>query len=353
MSPRPIADAPSTVPRRLSSDHLRAIFESPDLYPLKIDFQKRVVLFVRMSEGTYRNSVFLDGRTRHLGTETYEIRLDDMLLSQASIPSIAKRVHYILHPTFSCSTLLARYFELIPTCFVLKEPMLLSQIALVPPGSVLDWDDLFRMSIRLLTRTYRPGDVPIIKAHEPCNPLANQLLESNGGATITFLMIPLRQFVLAVLKLDSRRKWVRTRIPAAAIAARCDALMHIKPEDLSDGQAAAYLWLVNMFVLRQLRSGKHSRRVHWVNGDKLADMPDATLKIIMAKCGVSVDKSRLQMMIEDPLVGRYSKDLSRPFGPGQRHAEMTTLERCFGSDADDAIKWAASQELQCDLPKDR
>src|SRR6267154_1808610 len=101
---------------------VRQVFSSPEFYPLRIDFQRRIVQFVRMSRDTYRRSVFLDFRTQHLGTGVYEIRLDDLLFGIADLPTANKAVHYILHTTFCCSTLLARYFELLESCFVLKEP---------------------------------------------------------------------------------------------------------------------------------------------------------------------------------------------------------------------------------------
>jgi len=336
----------------LPAGRLIAIFDSPELYPLRIDFQKRMISFVRMSQETYRNSVFLDTRTQYLGKEVYESRVDDILLRDACVSPVAKRVHYILHPTFSCSTLLARYFELVPSCIVLKEPMLLTQMALVPQATVRDWDQLFLMSVRLLTRTYSPDDLAVIKVHEPCNALASRLLDCDDRATITFVIGPLRQFVLAVLKSKYRRDWVRTRVPFAAIAAQCPPLMHINPGDLSDAEAAACLWLVNRFLYEQLRSGKHRARVHGLNGNHLADSPAATLRAVMSKCSLALDEPRLKMMIENPLVSRYSKDVSRRYGAVQRHEEMAELECRFGADADGAMQWAASRGMECELSGD-
>jgi hypothetical protein len=347
-----IAASPRDENNPLLTSHIGAIFDSPEFYPLGIDFQKRTIAFVRMSQETYRNSVFLDSRTQYVGKDVYESRVDDILLRDASVPAIAKRVCYILHPTFSCSTLLARYFELIPSCLVLKEPMLLTQMALVPQRTIRDWSHLFHISVRLLTRTYCPGDLAVIKVHEPCNALADRLLDCNDHATIIFLISPLRQFVLAVLKSQSRRDWVRTRIPFAAIAAQCPTLMHINTNNLNDAQAAAYLWLVNRFIYEQLHCGRHRSRVHLLNGNCLADSPETTLRDLMPKCEVVLDEPRLKVMIHDPSIRRYSKDLSRPYRPAQRREEMAALERCFSTDADGAMKWAASFGMGYDLSED-
>ena len=102
------------------------LLSSPELYPTSIDFDRRTVVCVRMTPDTYRDSVFLDNRTKYRGTEV-RFRLDDVIFAARQVPP--KRVHYILNTAYCCSTLLARCFELIPTCFVLKEPRALVQIA--------------------------------------------------------------------------------------------------------------------------------------------------------------------------------------------------------------------------------
>jgi hypothetical protein len=63
--------------------------------------------------------------------EFYEVRLDDIFLVIRTLQPPPKRSHYILQTTYCCSTLLCRYLELLPTCFVLKEPLLLTQLAYI------------------------------------------------------------------------------------------------------------------------------------------------------------------------------------------------------------------------------
>jgi hypothetical protein len=165
-----------------------------------MDFARSVLKFVRMSRDTYRDSVFLDDRTRFLGNQAFEMLLDDILFAASCKPKAIRPIHYILHTTFCCSTLLSRYFELLEFCFVLKEPLLLTQLALTPPQSVSQWDVVFDVGVKLLTRTYEPNQIVVIKPHEPCNVLAERLLKHDDRSTVTFLITPLRQFLLAILK---------------------------------------------------------------------------------------------------------------------------------------------------------
>src|SRR5439155_14737034 len=104
-----------------ATDPLPDVLTSPDFLPLRIDPNRRVMTFVRMSLDAYRDSVFLDGRTRRVTSDAYELRLDDLLFADANRSIDSATAHYVLHNTFFLSTLLARYFELLPSWFVLKE----------------------------------------------------------------------------------------------------------------------------------------------------------------------------------------------------------------------------------------
>lgn len=327
---------------------LNQLFRSPELYPLAINFQKQLVVFVRMSPETYRESVFLDLRTRRVEKDIYQFRIDDVLLASADAPT-AKRVHYILHTAFCCSTLLARYFELIPHCFVLKEPRLLTEMALTPQHAVPRWDEAFDLSLKLLLRTYHPEEYVVIKTHEPCNPLGRKLLECNEQATITFLMTPMRQFLLAVLKSEERRAWVRTRIKVAAKYADYAALVHINPDDLSDSEAAAFLWLVNRFLCEQLSAEKNRSRVLVVDGRQLAADPEPALTRIAAMCALPLGRNEIQALIDHPSVRQHSKQLSKLYDALSRHHEMIQLEEQWGVEADAGTDWAASLDIERSL----
>src|SRR5277367_3209419 len=109
------------------------LFRSPDFYPLKMDFDNRTISFVPMSRATYKASSFLDGRTQPTSTERFDVPAAALLLALAELPPTPNPVHYIFHAAFCWSTLLARYLELIPPCFVLKEPLFRTQMAVVRP----------------------------------------------------------------------------------------------------------------------------------------------------------------------------------------------------------------------------
>jgi hypothetical protein len=318
------------------------LLSSPELYPTSIDFDRRMVVCVRMTPETYRDSVFLDNRTKYRGTEV-RFRLDDVIFVARQAPP--KRVHYILNTAYCCSTLLARCFELIPTCFVLKEPRALVQVANMMETGDARWQTGLELVHKLLTRTYHPDQFAVIKPYEPCNRLGMSLLKANSAATVTFLITPLRSFILSILKQEERRDWVRTR-SAAAIkdAAGFLPFSVLDAVELSSAQAAACVWMANRYMYRELSSA-FGERVLLINGDELARSPRQAFGPIPSLCGIDLSDTSLDELFENPLLRQYSKDVQRPFDGDSREQQLSALERCWGAEADAGVVWAYQHGL--------
>jgi hypothetical protein len=320
---------------------IQNLFRSPEYYPLRVDFEQQLMTFVRMSRDTYRDSVFLDSRIRSLGTSPRTLRLDDVFLAAANAEVGSRNVNYILHPAFCCSTLLARYFELLSSCLVLKEPLLLTQLANSSPESVPRWEETFQLSIKLLTRTYDKKQTVIVKAHEPCNSLGLSLLKDDAEAGVMFLMTPLRHFILSVLKSAERRHWVRKRVSSGLESGGpIPRLEHVRPSTLTDAQAAACMWVRNKFLCEQLSTGAERSRVLVLDSDRLIDFPEETLRAIVRFCRLSLDDSQVAWMVGHPTMCRYSKDVTRSYDATSRRREIAELESRFGYDADLGAEWA-------------
>ncbi len=322
---------------------LAALFHSPEFYPQWMDFEKNALHFVHMSRESYRNSVFLDVRTQHLGDPIQKVNLDDVLRATAGNGAKSPRAHYILNTAFCCSTLLARYFEFFPDCFVLKEPSMLTQLATVEPGSISRWDDVFEVCVKLLSRTYLESERPVIKVHEACNVLGNRLLE-DPEVTITFLSTPVRRFLLSILKEEFRREWVRRRVNHMSRRPEfAELFQDLDVAGLSDGEAACCMWLANHLQSQRLCS---SERVLVVNGDDIADRPLQTLGQIAKAGGFVVSEEQLDAIVSHPSFSRYSKNWSIPFNAASRQQEMEQLDQQWGDEAQVAIDWMEDHQIR-------
>ena len=318
---------------------LTTLFDSPEFYPQWMDFENNNLHFLHMSRESYRDSVFLDVRTQHLGDPIQKVNLDDVLSVSARTGATSPRVHYILNSAFCCSTLLARYFELFPDCFVLKEPMMLTQLATSEPGSVSRWEDVFQVCVKLLSRTYLESERPVIKVHEACNILGIRLLQ-DPQSTITFLSTPVRRFVLSVLKDNSRGEWVRHRVNKMSRRHEfAEVFQDLDVAGLSDAQAACCMWLANHLQSQRLCSSDGCERVLVLNGDDVADRPLQALTTIAKAGGFALSEKQLDAIVTHPSVSRYSKNMSMPFNAASRKQELEQLEERWGEEAQLAIHW--------------
>lgn len=318
---------------------LARLLQSPEFYPVSIDIRNNALEFLQMSRESYRNSAFLDLRTQHLGDGAHNVNLDEVLLAGAGISAKRGGAHYILNTAFCCSTLVARYIELFPNCFVLKEPSFLTQLAIVTPESISRWEEIFQVCLKLLTRTFLDSERPVIKVHEACNILGNRLLE-DPEITITFLSTPVRRFVLSTLKAESRRQWVRNRVNQMSKRHEFAEVFHdVDVTHLSDAQVACCMWMANQLLCQRLSSGDDCERVFVINGDEVADHPLETLSRIAKAGGFAVTDEELEAVVSHPSVTRYSKDTTIPYNAASRHHDLERLEQQWGEEAQTAINW--------------
>ena len=112
------------------ADNLDAIVASPRFYPteLKLERQPPTISSMEVGPDTYRRSSFLDHRiNREPGQKTIVCDARQLLDRYEGVAE--SHVSFIFHVAFCCSTLLARYLELLPGAFVLKEPFIPTQLA--------------------------------------------------------------------------------------------------------------------------------------------------------------------------------------------------------------------------------
>jgi hypothetical protein len=327
---------------------------SPDFYPLKMDFDNGMISFVPMSRASYRASSFLDGRVQPTSTERDDIPAAD-LLAVAELPPTPNRVHYIFHAAFCCSTLLARYLELIPPCFVLKEPLLLTQMAVVRPRAIethndgaldpAEWTRLLDLCVRLLGRGFDSEDIVAIKVNDICNSLGELLLARDPASKAVFVTIGLKDFLLVLLKSPDRRQWLRGRlIKARKDAAVIPELAGFDSTQMSDAEGGAYLWALNEALRARLCSLGQSR-VLTLPGEDISDAPAAAILAVASHFGLPVSHGLPKNIFSGATATRYAKDPSRAYDARSRRKELKTLQKQIGAEADRGVEWAARHSV--------
>ena len=308
-----------TTNNQISSDPLA----TPDFFPMKIDAERNTILFVQMSRESFRQSSFLDRRAFRAGRTTLLAPIPKLLTRRAE-----RMTHYILHGAFCGSTLLGRYLEELPHCFVLKEPGVLSQLSQLRNntpgvGEPDAWGDWFRVTLALLARAY-PSDVTvIIKVPDLCNWMGNLLLDHEERTKVVFLFSPLRVFLLQILKVEHRRRWLREHMQQLRRPmTQVPFLSELVAADLTDDQCAAVMWLLNSFLCSSLLARPDSHRVLVLNGEKLISDPnECVLSVTDFLNLINDDTDRTALEMLRPL-SYHSKDADLPYDAATRAVEL-------------------------------
>lgn len=322
----------------------KALISSPDYYPAELMPANvpPAVSFIETARDIYRQSSFLDHRMRQKpGAKKALCNLRDLfdLYREAPPPHAS----FIFHVAFCCSTLLARYLELLPGTFVLKEPFLITQLAEMNRAGTLS-QEVTRLSLQLLSRTYIPFETPILKLTDQCNGIASRLMAASASVNCIFIGLELRSFLIAGLKDDQRRKWVRRRAELAELDVAPSWLAETDTKTLTDAEACAYLWLSNGVLLQKLlRDVGDTERVLVIDGERISDQPGETLQKVAACLGLSPGEPEIAAAVGGPAAGTYSKDPSKTFTREDRRAEISTLNARLGSEVEAALTWAGSR----------
>lgn len=326
---------------------ISALLARPEFFPLRIDPQRRAVVFVQMSRETLRRSSFLDHRAILAGPDTSLVDLDALFQHLSSRP-VERPTHFILHGAFCGSTLLARHFEELPHCLTLKEPQLLAQVAALgnagptTPSSDRTLDDWLDAALMLLSRSDASDAAVLIKAPDQVNWLGNRLLSREGAAKIIFLAAPLRVFLLSTLKSRERRGWLRSR--GRGLRSQLAQLPfegEVVTEELTDGQLGAALWLLNSFLCSNLLARQDGDRVLAMSSEDLIGRPRDMLHGAAEFLGLTGDEEVCRALARFSPITYYSKEpgAGAHFDAETRGAALAEIEKRFGREVEAAIAW--------------
>lgn len=332
------------------------LFPAPDIFPYKIDVSRNTLSFVQMSRETFQKSSFLDRRMVRSGPGFFYADLARLLpnlpADRAEHPS-----HYILHGAHCGSTLLTRYLEQLPHCFVLREPTLLGQLASVKidasNSAVLEpqhWSDWFKVTMALLSRTYPTDKAVIIKAADLCNWMGDILLDHDQRTKIVFLMSPLKDFLISGLKSESRRGWTRKRIQALrGCLAQVPFLAKSAAMELSDGQARAAIWLYNNFLCGSMLARPDGDRVLALNSKSFFAGQQEMLNRVANFLDLTHDDAVRAALASFSPLSYHAKDSQLAYDEAKRTAINNNVELRFRQEVEAALSWAKQTLAGSDL----
>ena len=294
------------------------LFASPDHYLHSFDGD--AALFVPMDRPAYHRSIFLDGRISPAADRSMRMPVN-ALIGRAPKPA---RIGWIFHVAHCGSTLLARALDQPATNLVLREPLALRQLALAPNRERL------AVTAAMLSKRYRADCSTIVKANVPVNFLLPDLIAFDPQARALFLHCGLRDYLLAILRSDNHRDWMR-RV-TGQLAPYIGEVSH-----LPDAERAAALWLAQMRAFKAAIARLPEARS--LDAEIFFADPLPVLRSAANHLEVPMTNAALEAQVDGPLFSTYSKNPTQAFDNEARLARRTELERTLAPELEQAQSW--------------
>ena len=298
---------------------LADLFASPDHYLHSFDGDAAV--FVPMDRAAYGRSIFLDARIDPAGEGTMAVPLS--LLTNAPPPAPLATA-WIFHVAHCGSTLLARALDRPSGSLVLREPLALRQVALAPE------DRRLALVTAMLSRRYRADAATLVKANVPVNFLLPALSGIDPEARALFLYLRLKDYLVAILRSDNHRDWLRRVTGQLA--------RHLAgPLPTNDAERAAALWIAQMRAFAAALALLPNARS--LDGESFFASPRPVLAAAARQLGVDMSPAETDACVAGPLFATYSKNPGVKFDNQARVERAGRVAQLLAGEVQLAMKW--------------
>jgi hypothetical protein len=298
------------------------LYTSPDHYLHSFNGDEGI--FVPMDRAAYHRSIFLDARISPAAGPAMALPL--VAIAQGS--RAPQPTSWIFHMAHVGSTLLARALDDPAASLVLREPLALRQLCIQP--------DEGRLAVvaAMLGKRYHADAPTLVKANVPVNFLLPKLAALEPDSHAILLYLPLRDYLLAILRSDSHRDWLRK------------VTMFLAPylgdlTALSDAERCAALWLAQVNAFTDALSALPNARA--LNAEMFFAEPEAALSAAATHLRVPIPGARIAATVAGPLFSTNAKNPTVAFDNRQRIARRRNLEQTIAAELDAAGEWIAKR----------
>ena len=296
------------------------------------------VRMVRMSAAGYRSESFLDDRIFQSPREHQIVPWS--AIETALHDGTRQDARWIFHIGHVGSTLLSRLIGELDRVLSVREPRILRDLA-TAQSSI---DNYLPGIRRLLSRTFAPEDVAVVKATSFASELAARLLPAGGRAI--FVYATPQAYLGSCLAGDNTVKEVAVLAPSRAERMKDRVLLKGSIERPAYQVAAA--WACEMTSLEQAATRLPPEAVHWIDFDRLLSAVPDLLADAARFLGIAAPPDRVAAVAAGPLMHRYSKALEYEYSPQLRRDLIAEASAEHATDIKGAI--AMLEQAALDSP---
>lgn len=297
------------------------------------------VRVVEMDNEAYRSASFLDDRMLQ---KPHFAGIVPWSSVAEAVPADARSdARWIFHIGHVGSTLVARLLGEIGGVLAVREPRILRDVAMLPAQSRRDYVGPLA---RLLSRTFGPDDVALVKATSFVSEIADELVPQ--GQRALFMYAGPRAYIASILAGENSVKELAALAPSRA-ERMSDRVFGVGGS--SPAHAAAAAWACEMTALELAADKMRDRTIAWADFDlMLADMPSALTEAART-FGFAAPADRIHSIATGPLMRRYSKALDHEYSPSLRRDLIAEAEAAHRADIDSALEMLQSAAEQSPL----
>lgn len=336
-----------------------SIFETPALFPEKIDLQNKKFHFCNMTSDSYLRSPFLDHRIVKKNSDSLILEIDQLIAENpVTLPGIT---HYVFHSAFCCSTLFSRCLNAVESALVLREPNILMELAsiyrfsgtrMLPSIDNKFLDGIFELLSGLMARRFDQYGVVVIKPTDAVNNIMAQLLEVNSGNRGLIIYSDVEHFLTAIFKRTERGEWIKVRAVELSLdEMKLHGGVKVNPETLNAHQKAALVWVLHMNKFNHLVSSAGGN-VKTINNEIFMASPVEVVQKYLDFLGVEIDEEKIEGPVLEMMKG-HSKSSKLSYSNEQREQDYLTARKKYDSEIKESVEWAKSvfgkETLECRL----
>jgi hypothetical protein len=319
---------------------------SPGWYPHTLDPIADVLGFVDLPREAMKAASFLDERALPAGAE----------LDWTYWPSVASAVQaswapercaFIFHIGHVGSTLLSRLLEADERLLALREPLPLRTLAaahaeLEAPESFWSreaFDERLEVMLKLWSRPYVGGQLPVVKASSFCSGMARDLLARPSAPKAILTYAPPEPFLANLLAGQNNRLDVRAN--ASGRLKRLRAALGepgFRLSELAYPEMAAMGWASEMVALKAAADASPEQAL-WLDFERLLARPQATLGAAFSHLGVEIAKDAIAAIVAGPELGRYSKAPEHAYDAAMRSRVLAQARAEHGEAIAQGLAW--------------
>ncbi len=309
-----------------------------------------------MDRGAYEASSFLDHRTITRDDRGLKVPLSSLEQLLETVP--LRPLNLIFHTAFCGSTLLSRCLDIEGRSLALREPFLLHQLSLIKrslpcrfgvEGMPATEAAPLAVVQKLLGRTFGEREKPLIKPSDACVNVAPDLLRLVPASRAILLYSDLESFILAMLRREDRREFMRNMMPRAIVDLQgYPGIEPGLPARLKDGEKAGLLWLSLMHKYQAVLADE-SLDVCSLQDGALYAAPGAVVARCASYFDIDVPDEVIAAQV-DREFNRDAKGSSAPYDQAKRAERRERQLKSFSREIQLGIDWVSAHSLGGAVP---